>query len=141
MSDHDKKYGYIEVCCANSKCKKITKFRIDPERCNCSVCNTPLPLKRSPIKNFIKSSGIIGIAVVCGYSVANAPEIFQTKNEIIQIYEAMNACMAPYSIDRSKQRDLCACAFAETYENMKFWQDPKTLFEKNKSDCFKNNQS
>lgn len=97
-----------------------------------SVCNTPLPLKRTPIKDAVKGGVTLISAVALGYVIADAPEIFQTKKEIIKIHEAMNACMIDAK-HYSKQRDLCACA--ETYENMKWFQEPKDLFEKNRSKC------
>ncbi|RRN04433.1 hypothetical protein EIM44_03040 [Bibersteinia trehalosi] len=134
MSNHKNEPGYLEVKCTNNKCQKTTIFRIAPERCNCSECNTPLPLKRAPIRDIVKEGATLIVAATVGYAIADAPEIFQTKEEIIKIHEAMNACMK-YANNYSKQRDICACAFAETYENYKFLKKIDVLFEENKSKC------
>lgn len=136
MSNNDNEYGYLEIQCTNSKCNKITTFRIAPERCNCSACNTPLPLKRrSSIKNLIKISCAIGAAATIGYSVADEFKSPPMKSEVIQIFETMNACMK-WSHFYKEQRDFCACAFIETYEDMKLENDFNNAFKENLRKCY-----
>lgn len=71
-----------------------------------------------------------------GYLIADAPELFQTKNDVVLMYEKMTACMK-YNNDyanRSKYRDLCACALMKTYEDFKFFNVEKR-FEENLEKC------
>ncbi|OOF57280.1 hypothetical protein [Rodentibacter myodis] len=93
---------------------------------NCPTCGTRI---RLTTKLIVPMAG----SLVTGYILAEAPEIFQTKNDIIQVYESMNACMKS-SYKYREQRNLCACALAETYENFKFY-NVKKRFEENLENC------
>lgn len=71
-----------------------------------------------------------------GYLIADAPELFQTKNDVVLMYEKMTACMKYNNnyADRNKYRDLCACALMKTYEDFKFFNVEKR-FEENLEKC------
>ncbi|MBN6064768.1 hypothetical protein [Aggregatibacter actinomycetemcomitans] len=75
-------------------------------------------------------------SLAAGYMIADAPEFFQTKNDVVLMYESMTACMKDnndYAV-REKHRDLCACALMKTYEDFKFF-NTKKRFEENLENC------
>lgn len=121
----------IEIECSNSKCGKISTFKIDSSKATCGSCGSSLKLKTSSRNNII---GISVVAATIGYSVANAPEWLQSKNDIIQMYESMNACMHKHKYYK-KQRDICACTFAKTYEGFKYL-NTNGAFDKNLKKCY-----
>ncbi|QLB13625.1 hypothetical protein EV697_10569 [Bisgaardia hudsonensis] len=131
MSD-DKEY--IEVECINPKCKKVSVFSIPKSLSTCKNCGTKLPLSKLKKSSIATSGKVIFLALGVGYSVAEAPELFQTKDEIILIYERMNACMSEARYYR-EQRDICACAFSKTYESHKFFSDIKDIYRENIRKC------
>ncbi|MDC2825499.1 hypothetical protein PHA51_05540 [Rodentibacter pneumotropicus] len=105
---------------------KIKSYTQKFTKTNCPTCGTRI---RFTTKLIIPMVG----SLVTGYIIADAPEIFQTKNDVIQMYESMNACMK-YSYSYREHRDLCACALMETYGKFKF-SNTKVRFEENLKNC------
>lgn len=114
-------------------CKKLFTVKIPEEKCRCRYCNAELRLV-SYNKNWVKNIGVITLSGIIGYSIAEGPEIFNSSNDIIHMYELMNACMR-HSIDYTRQRNICACTFSKTYESFKFHKSIEELFIENVNKC------
>lgn len=106
--------------------KTLRKMVGDMPETECPSCGTKIRLTTKLIVPMASS-------LAAGYMIADAPEIFQTKKDVIQMYESMNACMK-YVDNYRIQRDVCACALIETYESFKF-SSTKERFNKNLEKC------
>ncbi|GJH43176.1 hypothetical protein K7G90_000509 [Pasteurella canis] len=131
LNNIEKHEDSIELKCSNNKCKKVTKIYLDKDKTLCSDCGSELQVTKKLSKRLIRN---LAIATGVGYALASGPEWVQTDRDIIQMYESMNACM--YNArSYEKQRDICACAFAKTYEEYKYF-NVKDAFRQNINECY-----
>lgn len=128
------KKAYIEVKCSNDKCGNTTIFSIEEDRTQCETCGSLLRLKTA--KLISKRKMAVGIAVVAiGVGVLDRlPEWTRGADDIIEIYEAMNACMKDAKYYR-EQRDVCACALSDSMNSYTVIDSGKEQLNKSIEKC------
>lgn len=128
------KKSYIEVQCSNDKCGNMVTFSIEEKRAKCADCGSPLRLKTA--KLISKKKMAVGVAVIAiGVGTFDRlPEWTRSKDNIIEIYEGMNACMR-YAQDYSKQRNICACALSDSMDSYTLIDSGKEQFNKSLEKC------